>query len=250
MQMTEGFAAAVTVSIPIFALAAGAEARAIRERLKRPDEQWEKEFAAYRAEHELDLSSHPSEVFAYFRGIPAMSRLYFTERLLALGGAVIWLVVFVLLTIAELSSLVWLADGGRAGDAGLAAFVVVSVGIAMATLIAAPALYLLVPLLPTLDVVPKGLREVVGPKIGSKSGLSFVKKVFGELEGAIERAADDQRREASPDGVSQAEVSLPREASPAGVSPPREASPAGVSPPSEASPAHANDPDFLDPDRH
>ncbi len=37
MQMTEAFASAVTVSVPIFALAAGAEARAIRERLRRPD---------------------------------------------------------------------------------------------------------------------------------------------------------------------------------------------------------------------
>ena len=55
MQRTEAFASAITVSVPIFALAAGAEARAIRDRLRRPDQKWEQEFAAYRAEHELDL---------------------------------------------------------------------------------------------------------------------------------------------------------------------------------------------------
>ena len=35
MQMTEVFASAVTATVPILALAAGAEARAIRERLSR-----------------------------------------------------------------------------------------------------------------------------------------------------------------------------------------------------------------------
>jgi hypothetical protein len=38
MQMTEAFAGAVTVSIPIFALAAGSGARALRDRLKQPDQ--------------------------------------------------------------------------------------------------------------------------------------------------------------------------------------------------------------------
>jgi hypothetical protein len=36
MQMTKAFAGAVTVSIPIFALAAGTGARAVRDRLKKP----------------------------------------------------------------------------------------------------------------------------------------------------------------------------------------------------------------------
>src|ERR1700681_3630574 len=40
MQMTEAFASAVTVSVPIFALAAGAEARGVRDRLRRPDQEW------------------------------------------------------------------------------------------------------------------------------------------------------------------------------------------------------------------
>ena len=43
--MTEAYAAATTVSIPIFALAAGAEARTVRDRLRRPDQRWEEEFA-------------------------------------------------------------------------------------------------------------------------------------------------------------------------------------------------------------
>ena len=37
MQMTEAYASAVAVIVPIFALAAGAEARGIRERLRQPD---------------------------------------------------------------------------------------------------------------------------------------------------------------------------------------------------------------------
>jgi hypothetical protein len=36
MQMTEAFAGAVTVSVPIFAPAAEIEARALRDRLKQP----------------------------------------------------------------------------------------------------------------------------------------------------------------------------------------------------------------------
>jgi hypothetical protein len=44
VQMTEAFASAVTVTVPILALAAGAEARAIRERLRTPDPAWEKDF--------------------------------------------------------------------------------------------------------------------------------------------------------------------------------------------------------------
>jgi hypothetical protein len=38
MHMKDAFAGAVTVSIPIFALVAGAEVRSIRDRLRRPDE--------------------------------------------------------------------------------------------------------------------------------------------------------------------------------------------------------------------
>ena len=65
---TEAFASAVTVTVPIFVLAAGAEARGIREPPRWPDERWERDFAAYRSEHELDLSGRPSDVYAYSQG--------------------------------------------------------------------------------------------------------------------------------------------------------------------------------------
>ena len=65
--MTDGFAAAVTVSIPIFALAAGAEARSVRDRLQRSDPEWERDFAQFRAEHELDADGSAAQVFDYFK---------------------------------------------------------------------------------------------------------------------------------------------------------------------------------------
>jgi hypothetical protein len=155
MQMTEAFASAVTVTVPIFVLAAGAEARGIRERLRRPGERWEREFAAYQSEHELDLSGRPTDVLAYFKGVPGLSRLCAVERALAIGSALVWLAVFVLLGIAELRCLVWLADGASAGNSSLAAFSVIVIAVAMAALIVAPTLYFLVP----LDVIPKGLKD-------------------------------------------------------------------------------------------
>jgi hypothetical protein len=188
--MTEGFAAAVTVSIPIFALAAGAEARSIRERLQRRDPQWEREFAQRSAEHELDLGGSAAQVFEYFKNVPKLSPLHRIERVLAIAGAVVWLVVFVLLTIAELLSLVWLADGGPAGHGGLAAFSLWSIGVAMVTLIAAPALYLAVPLLLPLDLIPPGLTKAVLPKATSDEGRGFLRRLMGELESAIDRASD------------------------------------------------------------
>jgi hypothetical protein len=71
MQMTEAFAGAVAVSIPIFALAAGTEARALRDRLKKPEQEWERQFAAYHAEHRLDMDGPPADAVAYFRGWPS-----------------------------------------------------------------------------------------------------------------------------------------------------------------------------------
>jgi hypothetical protein len=93
MQMTEAFASAVTVTVPIFVLAAGAEAR----------------------------------------------RLYVVERALAIGSALVWLAVFVLVGIAEFCCLVWLADGAPAGYSSLAAFSVIVIAVAMAALLAPPA---------------------------------------------------------------------------------------------------------------
>lgn len=189
MQMTVAYASAVTVSIPIFVLAAGAEARAVRERLKRPDPEWEREFAAYRAEHQLDLGGRPSEVFGYFRGVPWVSRLYLAERIMAIGAAVVWLAVFVLLAVAELRGLVWLADGSPPGNSGLASFALLSIAIAMAALILAPAAYLLVPLTLPFDLLPKGLKEEIKPKLREGKSRSFLRLTLGELEGAVNRAA-------------------------------------------------------------
>jgi hypothetical protein len=190
MEMTDGFAAAVTVSIPIFALAAGAEARSIRDRLKRPDEQWERDFARYDAKHELDPSGSAAEVLAYFKGLPKLGRLHTIERAIALAGAVVWLVVFVLLTIAEVMSLLWLADGEPHGHSGLATFSLVSIALAMVALIVAPALYLALPLLLSIDLIPVGLTKAVLPKATSERGRSFIRNMFAELEGAVERAAE------------------------------------------------------------
>ncbi|HKR69848.1 MAG TPA: hypothetical protein VJT16_13490 [Streptosporangiaceae bacterium] len=102
MQMTEAFAGAVTVSIPIFALAAGTEARALRDRLKQPDHDWE-------------------HAMAYFRDLPGLSKRYMVERVMAIASAIVWLGVFVVLTIAEIRCLVWMADGAQPGNSGLAA---------------------------------------------------------------------------------------------------------------------------------
>lgn len=190
VQMTDGFAAAVTVSIPIFALAAGAEARSIRDRLRRPDPEWERDFGQLSAEHELEAGGSAAQVFAYFKNVPKLSRLHTFERVLAIAGAIVWLAVFVLLTIAELLSLVWLADGGPAGHGGLAVFSLWAIGLAMVTLIAAPALYLAVPLLLPLDLIPPGLTKAVLPKVTSEQGRGFVRRLLGELEGAIDRAGD------------------------------------------------------------
>jgi hypothetical protein len=190
MQMTEAFASAVTVSVPIFALAAGAEARGVRDRLRRPDQEWEQQFAAYRAEHELDLSQSPGDIVRYFKGVPGLSKLYVVERAMAVGGALVWLVVFVLLGITELRCLVWLADGAAPGNSGLASFALLSIGVAMLALIVAPALYLLLPLAMPLDVVPKGLKEAIGPKLGDKRAKGFFKLALAEFEGALDRAAD------------------------------------------------------------
>jgi hypothetical protein len=47
----------------------------------------------------------------------------------------------------EVFGLIWLADGARPGDPGLAEFSVVAITLVMVSLIMAPALYLFFPLL-------------------------------------------------------------------------------------------------------
>ena len=190
VQMTEAFASAVTVTVPILALAAGAEARAVRDRLRRPDDEWEKKFEVHQAAHEFDPARPPSEVLQYFKDVPGLSKAYVVERALAIASAVVWLVVFVLLAITELLSLVWLGDGTGPGDSGLATFSVVTIGLALAALIMAPAVYLFVPVLLPLDLVPHGLKKAVVPKLVTKEGRGFVKVLLSELEGAIDRAAE------------------------------------------------------------
>jgi hypothetical protein len=71
--MTEAFASAVTVTVPILALASGAEARAIRDRVRRPDEAWEKAFAEYQQEHELDVEKPPADTIEYLLGMRSTS---------------------------------------------------------------------------------------------------------------------------------------------------------------------------------
>jgi hypothetical protein len=151
----------------------------------------------------------------YYRGVPWVSKLYLAERLVALAGAAAWLVVFVLLAIAELRSLVWLADGARPGNSGLASFSLLSIGLAMAALVIAPAAYLLVPLTLPLDLLPKGLREDVKSKLGQEKTRGFFKLVMSELDGALERAGDKFAEEAedaghpAPDQVPAAEPERP-----------------------------------------
>ena len=202
MLMTEAFASAVAVIVPIFALAAGAEARGIRERLRQPDPQWERDFAAYSAEHDLDATQGAGEILGYLKGVPIMSTLHKVERGMAIGGAIVWLVVFLMLGITELNCLIWLADGAVGGNPGLAQFSVVSIGLAMLTLILAPVVYLVMPLALPFDLIPKSLKEAVGPKLDTPRGRGFVRQVLTELEGAVERAGETytEQKPADPAG--------------------------------------------------
>jgi hypothetical protein len=221
--MTEAFASAVAVTVPILALAAGAEVRAVRERVRRPDEEWEKAFAAYQAEHELDLDKPHAEALKYFIGMPAVKKAFVVERIAAIAGALTWLAVFILLTIAELLSLVWLADGAHGAAPGVAEFSVVTIGIALAALVVTPAVYLLFPLLLSVDLVPHGLRKAVGPKITTVSGRDLLRHMMREFETSVEHAAREAQEAARAGqtaagtaGAEQAEPPASAAAEPAG----------------------------------
>ena len=140
-----------------------------------------------------------------------MSKAYVVERLLAILSAIVWLVVFVLLAITELLSLVWLGDATGPGDSGLATFSVVTIGLALAALIMAPAVYLFVPVLLPLDLVPHGLKKAVAPKLAGKEGRGFVKVLLNELEGALERAVDkiEDTKETTPGAADDSEPPTP-----------------------------------------
>jgi hypothetical protein len=192
--MTEAFASAVAVTVPILALAAGAEVRAVRERVRRPDEEWEKAFAAYREERKLQGEKSHAEVLKFVADMPAMPKAFVAERVAAVTGAFVWLVVFVLLAVAELLSLVWLGDGARGADPGLARFSVVTIGIALAALIVSPAVYLLFPLLLSVDLVPHGLRKAVGPRLVTISGRDLLRHMAADFENAVEHAAQEAKQ--------------------------------------------------------
>jgi hypothetical protein len=191
--MTEAFASAVAVTVPILALAAGAEVRAVRERVRRPDEEWEKAFAAYQAEHELDPDKPHAEALRYLIGLPEVPKAFVAERVATIVAAFTWLVVFVLLTITELLSLVWLGGGASGAASGTAEFSVVTIGIALAALVVTPAVYLLFPLLLSVDLVPHGLRQAVGSKITTVGGRDLLRHMLREFENSVEHAAQEAK---------------------------------------------------------
>lgn len=197
--MTEAFASAVAVTVPILALAAGAEVRAVRERVRRPDEEWEKAFAEYQREHQLDLDKSHAEALKYLIGLPAMPKAFVAERIAAFFGALIWLVVFVLLTIAGLLTMVWLGDGGHGADPGLAQFSVVTIGLALAALIVSPAVYLLFPVLLSVDLVPHGLRKAVGSKVTTVSARDLLRHMLNDFENAVDQATEEARADRAKD---------------------------------------------------
>ena len=202
--MTEAFASAVTVTVPILALAAGAEARAVRDRLRRPDEEWEKKFEAHQASHEFDPARPPSEVLEYFKDVPGVSKAYVIERALAITSAIVWLVVFVLLAITELLGLVWLGDETGPGDSGLATFSVITIGLALAALIMAPAIYLFVPVLLPLDLAAARAEEGGGAQARGQGGARL-------RQGAAERARRRPRTgRAEGRGSGRGDSGLPR----------------------------------------
>ena len=208
--MTEAFASAVAVTIPILALAASTEARSIRERIKTPNEKWEREFAKHQAEHDLDLDASGKEIAAYFKEIPGLSSIFMIERVLAIAGALVWVATFSLLAIAELRTLDWLADGEPAGQSGLAGFSMFCIGLTMVVLIAAPMLYILVPLFMPLDLVPESLKKAVVPKVVNKKGRGLLKEIISDFDGIIDRAVERyEAHEGAAEGTTEAEQSDP-----------------------------------------
>jgi hypothetical protein len=121
----------------------------------------------------------------------------------------------VLLTIAELLSLVWLGDGAHGADSGLAEFSVVTIGIALAALVVSPAVYLLFPALLSVDLVPHGLRKAVGSKLVTVSGRDLLKHMAAQFEDAVEHAAQEAKR-AAESGKGQPGTGQPAEPPPAG----------------------------------
>lgn len=190
MQMTDSFGAAVAVTIPILALAAGGEARTIRERIQRPHEQWEKLYQEHRQQHPLEPGSSADDVLEHVLRLPKLPALFRIERAVAIVGAVVWLIVFSVLTVVELLTLLWLADGEPRGHDGLAAFALVSIGVGFVALIVAPMAYLAMPVLLVLDLIPAGLRASLTAQAVGGEGRQVAKDLARETGGAFQRVTD------------------------------------------------------------
>ena len=177
-------------------------------------------------------------MLAYFRDVPAISKLYVVQQVLTVCGAVAWLVVFVLLALVELPGLVWLGDGARPGDSG-ARDVLRRGGCArLVALIMAPAVCLFVSLL-LLDIIPAGLKKAVAPKLATQEGRGFVKVLPREREGGVHRAAEEAKAAAQAKAeAGQAKTVTGQAKGGAGDSSPRAGQPdAAASPPGGAQPS-------------
>jgi hypothetical protein len=196
MQMTDSYAAAVAVTIPIMALAAGGEARAIRERIQKPHEEWERQYREYVQQRPLDLDGTTDGVIEHILELPKLPGLYKAERAIALLGAVVWLIVFTLLAVVELLTLQWLADGDPAGHSGLAGLAFWAIALGFAALIVAPMAYLALPVFLSLDLLPAGLRKNITGQIAEGRGKTVAKGLARESGGAFNRVLDGLEQEA------------------------------------------------------
>ena len=190
MQMTDSFGAAVAVTIPILALAAGGEARSIRERIQKPHEKWERLYRQHQQQHPLDLDGSTEDVLDHLLELPKLPVQYRIERAVAVVGAVVWLVVFGLLTVVELLTLLWLADGEPTGHGGLAALALWSIGIGFLALIVAPMIYLAIPVMLVLDMIPAGLRGNLTEQAASGKGKTVAKHLALETGDAFARLSE------------------------------------------------------------
>ena len=190
MQMTDSFGAAVAVTIPILALAAGGEARSIRERIQKPHEKWEQLYRQHQQQHPLDLDGSADDVLEHLLDLPKLPVQYRIERAIAVLGALVWLLVFGLLTVVELLTLLWLADGEPVGHGGLAALALWSIGIGFLALIVAPMIYLAIPVLLVLDMIPAGLRGSLTEQAASGKGRKVAKNLALETGDAFVRLSE------------------------------------------------------------
>ena len=190
MQMTDSFGAAVAVTIPILALAAGGEARSIRERIQKPHEKWEQLYRLHQQQHPLDLDGSTDEVLDHLLELPKLPVQYRIERAVAVVGAVVWLIVFGLLTVVEMLTLLWLADGEPAGHGGLAALALWSIGVGFLALIVAPMIYLAIPVMLVLDMIPAGLRGSLTEQAARGKGRKVAKHLALETGDAFVRLSE------------------------------------------------------------